>query len=685
MRINLFPKLLLFSALLATLPIAMVGGISLRATEAELKSAVNDELLVTAEQIAERIDSLFQDQWLAPLDLAARTLASPDLTASAKLALLTRVSALPDLVALQISSDNLADPVLIVQDQIAERIAQQGASARHLLHVPHAQLHSSAQHGKVTHIPTPALDLLHLMLPVDLPGSSEPTLLSARIDLRRLHTWLAQHPFNHHGKILLLNAEGEPLLGGNSEILETNDFIHHLREIRHGSSARIGVMPFTTTAGHSLLGGYALPHQLPWTVVVERDGYAAYLPVRQMRDRLLTWIAFALLLAAVGAWLLARRISTPVVLIERAAMAVGEGRLDSSVPDLRRGDEIGRLGKRINEMIQGLRDRERIKDIFGRYQNEEVMRTLLESPGGLELGGERRTITIMMSDLRGFTALSEAHPPEQVVQMLNHYFEPMFTICQRHGGTINEIIGDGLFVMFGAPLRMEDHAHRALRCALEMQLAMEPLNHELRELGLPSLQMGIGLNSGEVIIGNLGSTRRAKFGAVGSDVNLTARIESFTVGGQILVSEKVAAAVGEDLLCGEISQVEAKGVKGHLTLIEALGIAGEPPLHLPHTQHPLTPLTPPLSLHCTALSGSDASAPSQPGELLALGEVEAEIALTPALPPLTNIKLQLDHPQAVGLELYAKTRAITPQGNRIRFTRIPEAAQPLLTTLRSAP
>ncbi len=178
-----------------------------------------------------------------------------------------------------------------------------------------------------------------------------------------------------------------------------------------------------------------------------------------------------------------------------------------------------------------------LKKMFGRYLSTEVMNSIIENPSALELGGERRRVTIMMTDLRGFTSLAERLEPEQVVEMLNVYFEIMVEVVLKYNGTINEIIGDALLVIFGAPQDMPDRTQKAVACAIEMQNAMAQVNEENRVQGLPELEMGIGINETEVIVGNIGSSKRSKYSVVGSGVNMTSRIESYSVGGQILISE----------------------------------------------------------------------------------------------------------------------------------------------------
>ena len=169
-----------------------------------------------------------------------------------------------------------------------------------------------------------------------------------------------------------------------------------------------------------------------------------------------------------------------------------------------------------------------IRETFGRYLTDEVVSTVLESPTGLQIGGEKRKVTMLMSDLRGFTSMSERLPPARVVAMLNRYLTTMVEVIKKYHGTIDEFIGDAIFILFGAPTWAEDDAHRAVACAVAMQLAMDRVNEQNRQEDLPELEMGIGIHTGQVVLGNIGSSERMKYGVVGSHVNLTSRIQSHT-------------------------------------------------------------------------------------------------------------------------------------------------------------
>ena len=191
--------------------------------------------------------------------------------------------------------------------------------------------------------------------------------------------------------------------------------------------------------------------------------------------------------------------------------------------------------KRVAEEVE--RRKRFIRETFGRYLTDEVVATVLETPTGLQIGGEKRKITMMMADLRGFTAMSERLAPKWVVTILNRYLSAMVTIIKQYHGTIDEFIGDAIFVLFGAPMWREDDAQRAVACAVSMQLAMASINEQNHHDDLPEIEMGIGIDTGQVVVGNIGSPARMKYGVVGSHVNLTSRIQSYTTGGQILISE----------------------------------------------------------------------------------------------------------------------------------------------------
>lgn len=288
----------------------------------------------------------------------------------------------------------------------------------------------------------------------------------------------------------------------------------------------------------------------------------------------------------------------------------------------------------------------KIRGTFGRYLTDEIVANLLEHPEGLKLGGERRTITIMTSDLRGFTSLSERLPPEEVVKILNFYLGCMADVITSYQGTIDEFMGDGILVLFGAPTAREDDAKRAVACAVAMQLAMVSVNEKMKEWGFSLLEMGIGINTGEVVVGNIGSEKRTKYGVVGSQVNLTYRIESYTVGGQILITESTLKEAGSIIRIDGQRKVQPKGVTQPLTIYEVSGIAGEYNLFLAKEQEVFFPLPEAILVQYSVLDGKHIGDTLFNGSLVKLStkgaQVRSERGENHGVPsPLTNIKLNL--------------------------------------------
>ena len=326
------------------------------------------------------------------------------------------------------------------------------------------------------------------------------------------------------------------------------------------------------------------------------------------------------------------------------------------------------------------------RQTVGRYLSDEVAETLLAGPEATELGGERRRVTILMSDLRGFSALSERLAPERVVDLLNIHLGLMGEVIAEYGGTIDEYIGDAILVLFGAPVAREDHARRAVACALAMQLSMDEVNARATEQGLPRLQMGIGINTGDVVVGNIGSDKRMKYGVVGSPVNETGRIESATVGGQILISEATLADAGESVQVRRALKMGAKGFADPIPLFEVEGIGGEYDLFLPAESAVLESLRQPLPVDFYVLDGKRLGDKALAGEFVALSQLGGLLRTERALDPFADLKLHVPLPTADEPgHAYAKVLDTSDDGYTVHFTALPEAvAETLQSQARSS-
>ena len=311
-----------------------------------------------------------------------------------------------------------------------------------------------------------------------------------------------------------------------------------------------------------------------------------------------------------------------------------------------------------------------IRRTFGRYLSEEVVESLLETPEGLALGGEKREVTVLFADLRGFTAMADRYTPEQVVGLLNTYLGAMADVITRYQGTIDEFIGDAILALFGAPVARPDDAERAAACAVAMQQAMDGVNARNQAAGMPAVKMGIAVNTGDVVVGNIGSEKRAKYGVVGTHVNLAGRIEGLTVGGQVLVSASTVSRAGGSLVVGERVTFEAKGFREPVAVYDLRGVGGKHQLVLPDPDLALLPLAKPLAVEVTVLAGKTVGGEGFAARVVRASREAAEIETPSPLAAFADLRLRLPG----GAELYAKVTR--PAGARatVRFTSADPAA-----------
>jgi len=401
---------------------------------------------------------------------------------------------------------------------------------------------------------------------------------------------------------------------------------------------------------------------------------------------LLAGVFFSLVAGLFGIYF-AASISRPLRRLQKGVKEVGEGNFAVAVPE-KGAREVMRLAHAFNLLGEKLSDyiakRDFIRDTFGRYVTQEVVKRLLESDEALALGGEIREVSVLISDLRGFTALTADMEPAEVVTFLNRYLGKMIDILTDYRAVIDEIIGDGLLAFFGAPEPMEDHPVKAVACALAMQAAMEEVNALNRADGLPHLEMGIAVNTGEVVVGNIGSERRTKYSVVGAHVNMTSRIESYAVGGQVLIGAATFARVHNLIDLGETMEVKLKGVPGKTTLYEVTGIGAPYDIHLPERYETLTPLAEKIPVHLQRISEKVVISETD-AWIVQLSETTALLTLEGELGEWEDIRLLLL--DAAGQEnperLYGKVTAVKAgegrhQEAQIRFTSVSPQIYPLI-------
>lgn len=335
----------------------------------------------------------------------------------------------------------------------------------------------------------------------------------------------------------------------------------------------------------------------------------------------------------------------------------------SELTELR--DTVGAM-ERIKELNRQLELRSQLLgDTFGRFLSDEIVRQLTETPDGLALGGKKRVITILMSDLRGFTAISERLEANDLIAMLNHYLGEMTEIIQQHNGTIIEFIGDAIMAIFGVPIPSETHAADAVAAAVAMQARMAAINRWNHAHGYPDFEMGIGIHSGEVIVGIIGSEKRMKYGVVGSNVNLAGRIESYTVGGDVLISEATRGMITQSLEITREEEVFPKGYRAPITLSNVAGIGGKYAISCRQKIEPPQALCRAANVSFYIIHGKHSDLEPCVGQITALSRMGAVLRTEAPIDRFDNLRIEAGGP------LFCKVMQRVENGWQLRFTALP--------------
>ena len=284
-------------------------------------------------------------------------------------------------------------------------------------------------------------------------------------------------------------------------------------------------------------------------------------------------VIIAVIMAAIGvcgALLLASVLSRPIFRLVKGTQAIAAGNFQVALPVASR-DELGMLTESFNQMARSLREKEMIKRAFTRYVAREVVDEILKDPERMVLTGERREVTVLFCDMRGFTTLSERLDPEEVVLLLNEFYNLMIETTFRHDGTLDKFLGDGVMCIFGAPIAHPDHALRAIRTALAMRAGIDMLSARRVQDGKEPVAVGVGVSAGEVVAGTVGTEDRMEYTAVGDSVNLASRLEGSAKPGQILISGRTHAMVRDDVEVRSMGSLRVKGKEEEIEVYEVLG------------------------------------------------------------------------------------------------------------------
>ncbi len=568
MRFSLRAKLLFFSVALAILPLVVAGRAIIRIAQDELKASVNGELSTAAARISEQIDERYANTWVGPLLMVRNAIDDETLGAEEKVALLTSgIEDLNDIVALQVTAQGVTSPVVTAKDEFAERLRKEGGAITNLT-LPPGDLESLFGTDEVYVGPARRLEatgdwLISIVVPLRQPVSGRAGLLSARIRLSGLQESVASDPLTETGAILLVDSEGIRLFDSVGARPEQPEIVRKAASMLGTGRRAVVANPYTRADGERMLGVYAMPRHLDWAVVVEKNEAEAYLAIEEMLRSLTFWVIAGLSVAVIGAFVFAQRIARPILAIDRVAAEVSRGNLNVQVEGVRSRDEIGDLAVRMNEMIRGLLERFHLEKFVSGGTLDAVKSS---AEHGVELGGVRRRVTVFFSDIRGFTSFSEDREPEVVVEMLNIFLREQAEVVKEFRGDIDKYVGDELVAVFQG----DDMVVNAVRCAIKIQAEMERLRAEHPEW---DVSVGIGVNTGEVVMGAMGSADRMDYTILGDTVNVGARLCSIAGRDQTLLSQVSYEAVAglEGVSAVRLDPIEMKGKSHRVEIYDVRG------------------------------------------------------------------------------------------------------------------
>ncbi len=281
--------------------------------------------------------------------------------------------------------------------------------------------------------------------------------------------------------------------------------------------------------------------------------------------------AIGLFLGGIGAFLLATMMVKPIKLLVSGVRAIGEGKFHQRI-NISRKDEIGELTSAFNDMAKGLEEREFIRNTFQKFVHKDIVDDLLKNPDKIKVGGEKKKVTILFADIRGFTPLSESLPPEEVVALLNQHFSNMLPIINKNGGVLDKFMGDAMMVTFGTPLPKDDDVFRAVKTGLMMQHMRRSLNEGRAKEGKGPIYMGVGINTGHVVAGNIGSAERMEYTVLGDVVNIASRIEGLSKDDVVITEDTYREVMNSIVISQEKEEISLKGKSRPVTIYRVLGI-----------------------------------------------------------------------------------------------------------------
>lgn len=565
-RFPLRAKLAIFAGLLLVAHIVVVGWVALQLTTSTVERAQREFQIAVIETVALDIEAELA-QAHDGLDGIGRTLVDESLELEARLSL----------AEILVESNEVLDNALLYTAEGAEPIPIIEARAEGLgvpPSLPSALREEASSRGVATGeaVPSPAGPRVLVVMPIRfderITGYAASLVPLTGIQ-QRIEETAAAHFAQMPDPLLLVDDQFRILAHPDPQRALSSAADEAILQGTDASALRAQFSTsgeFTRADGQEVVGTIAGLKSRPWAIIAQVPLEIAYAPIIAMRNVVLGTVLVAVVVALVAAFLLARRITSPLTQLSRFASDIAQRKFDARV-HIQTSDELAVVGEVMSQAAadlehseQQIRQELEIRSDLGRYLPAELVDKVVRREQDMALGGVRQEITVMFADVVEFTPLAEKLPPEQVVQILNELFTIVTEIVFRHGGTVDKFVGDCVMALWGAPTFTEDHATLALEAAEEIVSWLETSNETWEKKYGVTVRIAIGINSGEAVVGNVGSQSRMEYTAIGTTVNVAARLEAIARPQQILISQQTADLAGEGF---QLVPVGERSIAGH--------------------------------------------------------------------------------------------------------------------------
>ena len=572
MRFPLRLKFVFFATLLAVVPLILVGQILTQLTRDELKSAANEDLTTVAAELRTTFDNTFQGRWLTPLMVIRSAIDSKDLGVPQKVSLLTLgLQELPQVVSLQLSIQGSDLPILVTNQEYADKLAALGLDPISVLTTAPDLIKAIAGTGQfgrpiVAQLQQSGDWLATLALPLKSQIAGRQVTMAAKIELSPLAEMVRRHPFAQRGEISVVDHAGRTVLSDQVTLLTDRKIVASTLPLIVAGARADALEPYFRADGTAMLGAYAFPDWFHWAVITELSETSAYAVVNAITRQILIVGLIGFTLASAAALIFGRRMTRPILRIGEIAARVGEGDFSARIEDVTSRDEIGDLAGRFNKMIGQLGQRLELMKFVSHGTMSAIRKA---DTNGMSRGGERRSVSVIFTDIRGYTEFSERVPPEVVIEALNRYFDVQTRLVENYQGDVDKFIGDALVAVFEG----ENKERRAVACGVDIIESMAELLNIYPDY---NLNVGLGVASGEVVMGAMGARDRMDFTVLGSTVNLSARLCSKAAPGQLLVdmATRDAAEGAEKMVFDVLEPISLKGFAKPVPAFAARRAAG---------------------------------------------------------------------------------------------------------------